>query len=73
VEGVNVTSFEVKSVNLSSPSPNILETFIGEETVKVPFTPDRNGLANNGTLRYCIKRLEHKDFQYKIAIVWGQF
>jgi len=66
-----VTSFEVQSVN--NPSPNILETFIGEQTVKVPFTPDTQFLANNGNLQYCIKRLEHKDFQYKITIVWEHF
>jgi len=67
MEGVNVTSFEVISVDL--PSPNILETFMGTQTVKIPFSPNGNLLANNETVEYCIKRLEHKDFQYKISAV----
>jgi len=64
---VNVTSIEVTSVNNSTP--NILETFMGTQKVEVPFSPDGYPLAENTTLEYCIKRLEHTDFQYKITTV----
>jgi len=42
---------------------------MGTQTVDIPYTPDGYPPANNGTLEYCIKRLDHIDFQYKIITV----
>jgi len=50
-------------------TPNILETFMGTQTVEIPYTPDGYTPLDNGTLEYCIKRLDHTDFQYKITTV----
>jgi len=68
-EGVEVTSIEVNMIDFPSNPPNILETHMGIQKAEIPHTPDRHGLLGDGSLEYCIKRLEHSDFQYKITMV----
>jgi hypothetical protein len=69
--GVQITGIEFQSIADSSVSANKnqLETSFGEVTVKAYINVDASEYIQNGTLDYCIKRLEHTPFVYTITIV----
>jgi hypothetical protein len=68
---VKITGIEFQSIGDSSVSANKnqLETSFGDFTVKAYLNADASEYIQNGTLDYCIKRLEHTPFVYTITIV----
>jgi hypothetical protein len=69
--GVKITGIEFQSIGDSpiSANENQLETSFGDITVKAHLNADASEYIQNGTLDYCIKRLEHTPFAYTISIV----
>jgi hypothetical protein len=59
--GVKISGIEFQSSGDSpvSANKNQLETSFGEVTVKAYMNADASQYIENGTLDYCIKRLEH--------------
>jgi hypothetical protein len=69
--GVKITGMELQSIGDSSVSANKdqLETSFGDTIVKAYMNADASEYIQNGTLDYCIKRLEHTPFTYTITVV----